>query len=88
MEFESAQRSFIPVNPALRGIMWMVAAQVLFSAMSVFTRLGTQNVSWQEAAFSRFGIGALVAYVMARMRGARLSITNKKLMWARSSESQ
>ncbi len=84
MAFESAQRSCILISPVLRGILWMVVAQALFSAMSVFTRLGTQNVSWQEAAFSRFGIGALVAYVMARMRGAPLSITNKKLMWTRS----
>jgi drug/metabolite transporter (DMT)-like permease len=84
MAFEQAQRFCIPVSPALRGIMWMVVAQVLFSAMSVFTRLGTQDVSWQEAAFVRFGIGALVAYVMARMRGAPLSITHKKLMWMRS----
>jgi drug/metabolite transporter (DMT)-like permease len=84
MEFEQAQRFRISLSPAVRGVLWMVAAQILFSAMSVFTRLGTQNVSWQEAALSRFGIGALVAYIMARMRGAPLTITNKKLMWARS----
>lgn len=72
------------LSPALYGILWMVLAQVLFSAMGVFTRLGTQNVPWQEAALSRFGIGALVAYLMAKARGAGLGIANKKLMWTRS----
>ena len=62
----------------------MVLSQVLFSAMGVFTRLGAQNVPWQEVAFVRFGIGAAVAYLMARTRGATLTITNKKLMWTRS----
>ena len=62
----------------------MVVAQVLFSAMGVFTRLGTEEVPWQEAALSRFAVGALVAYVMARARGVGLHITNKKLMWTRS----
>jgi len=62
----------------------MVAAQVLFSAMGVFLRLGARNVPWQEAALSRFAIGALVAYAVARMRGASLHITNKKLMGTRS----
>ena len=62
----------------------MVLAQALFSAMGVFTRLGAQNVPWQEAALSRFGVGALVAYVIARTLGAPLGITNKKLMRIRS----
>lgn len=83
-EFELDQRLCMLARPALRGILWMVVAQVLFSAMAVFTRLGAQHVPWQEAALSRFGIGALVAYLMARTRGASLSITNKKLMWTRS----
>ena len=83
-ELESAQQPCILAGPALRGILWMVLAQVLFSAMGVFTRLGTQHVPWQEAALSRFGIGALVAYLMAWTRGATLGITNKKLMWIRS----
>jgi len=64
--------------------MWMVLAQVFFSAMGVFTRLGAQNVPWQEAALSRFAIGALVAYVVAVTRRAPLRITNKRLMWMRS----
>ncbi|MEN6437751.1 MAG: DMT family transporter [Syntrophobacter sp.] len=75
--------SFV-ASPAIRGVMWMVLAQVFFSAMGVFTRLGAQNVPWQEAALSRFAIGSLVAYLMAVTRGASLCITNKKLMWTRS----
>lgn len=62
----------------------MVLSQALFSGMGVFTRLRAQNVPWQEVALARFGIGAVVAYLMARTRGATLTITNKKLMWTRS----
>lgn len=62
----------------------MVVAQVLFSAMGIFTRLGTKEVPWQEAALSRFAVGAVVAYVMARARGVDFHINNKKLMWTRS----
>ena len=83
-ESEVPQRHDISAGPALRGVLWMVLAQVLFSAMGVFTRLGAQNVPWQEAALSRFAVGAFVAYLMARARGTALNITNRKLMWARS----
>ena len=83
-ESDAPQRPDIPAGPALRGVLWMVLAQVLFSAMGVFTRLGAQNVPWQEAALSRFAVGAFVAYLMARARGTALNITNQKLMWARS----
>jgi drug/metabolite transporter (DMT)-like permease len=62
----------------------MVLSQVLFSAMGVFTRLAAKDVPWQEIALARFGIGAVVPFLMAKTRGASLSITNKKLMWTRS----
>lgn len=84
MAFDFARPSCIPITPALRGVYWMVVAQLLFSAMSVFTRLGAQNAPWQEAAFVRFGIGALVAWLIAGMHGAPLTITHKKMMWMRS----
>lgn len=81
---EPALRTSISACPALRGIAWMVFSQVLFSLMGVFTRLSAQNVPWQEIALVRFGIGAAVPYVMAKTRGAPLTISNKKLMWTRS----
>lgn len=78
------QDHYFIASPAIRGVLWMVLAQVFFSAMGVFTRLGAQNVPWQETALSRFAIGSLVAYIVAVTRGASLCITNKKLMWTRS----
>jgi hypothetical protein len=42
-ESEASQRSFTIASPALRGVLWMVFAQVLFSAMGVFTRIGAQK---------------------------------------------
>ncbi|MCC6157207.1 MAG: DMT family transporter [Deltaproteobacteria bacterium] len=66
------------------GIAWMLVAQVLFSLMSVFTRMGARHVPWMEVAAARFVIGALIAWGFAMLRGASLRIENRRVAWVRT----
>jgi drug/metabolite transporter (DMT)-like permease len=81
---DSAGISDWPQNDALRGIAWMVLAQVLFSIMNVCIRLGAQHVPWPETALARFAVGTIVAYAMAKAKGVSLRIVDKKTAWTRS----
>jgi len=62
----------------LAAALWMALAQSLFSVMSIGARLGGSGVPWQEVAASRFFVGALTAYAVARIRGTSLRVKNQK----------
>jgi len=62
----------------------MVTAQMLFAGMAVGARVGARGVPWQEVCASRFLVGALTAYVVARARGNSLRITQQREAWLRS----
>lgn len=71
-------------RPAVRGVAWMLIAQVLFSGMNIFTRLGARGVPWPETAFARFFFGAIITCLVGLGRGVPLRVTKKKLAWSRS----
>jgi drug/metabolite transporter (DMT)-like permease len=62
----------------------MTMAQLAFAGMAVGARFGGGRVPWQEVCASRFLVGALVAYAVARVRGQSLRITNVREAWLRS----
>jgi drug/metabolite transporter (DMT)-like permease len=69
---------------ALAGLGWMLLAQVCFALMNVSSRLAGQAASWSEVAAARFLIGAILAWGIARSRGASLAITDWKTSWTRA----
>jgi len=62
----------------------MTLAQLLFAAMAIGARIGGHSVPWQEVCASRFLVGAITAYALARVRGQSLRITNAREAWFRS----
>lgn len=62
----------------------MILAQIGFSGMNLFTRLGAQDLPFSEVAAARFLVGALVAVLLARMRGTSLRVTDRPNTWRRS----
>jgi drug/metabolite transporter (DMT)-like permease len=68
----------------IRAAVWMTVAQLLFASMAVGARIGSRDVPWQEVCASRFLVGALTAYVVARARGQSLRIANAREAWFRS----
>jgi drug/metabolite transporter (DMT)-like permease len=62
----------------------MTMAQLAFAGMAVGARFGGGRVPWQEVCASRFVVGALTAYAVARVRGQSLRITNVREAWIRS----
>jgi drug/metabolite transporter (DMT)-like permease len=68
----------------LAGLGWMVAAQLCFAAMNVFTRLGSRHLPWPEIAAARFLVGALIAVGLAAARGKSLAVTDRRGTWRRS----
>ncbi len=68
----------------LAGLGWMVAAQLCFAAMNVFTRLGSRHLPWPEIAAARFLIGALIAVALASARGVSLEVVDRRGTWRRS----
>jgi len=69
---------------ALRGLGWMVVAQLCFATMNVFTRLGSRHVPWPEIAAARFLVGAGIAVALAYARGVSLRVTDRAGTWRRS----
>jgi drug/metabolite transporter (DMT)-like permease len=69
---------------ALAGVLWMLVAQALFGVMGVTGRLGSGGVPWQEVVFARFLVGAITAWLVARMRGQSLGVTNRRLQFLRT----
>lgn len=62
----------------------MLVASVLFTTMGIATRLASKHLPWSEIAAFRALVGALVAVVVAKMRGAPLTVHNRKTAWSRS----
>jgi drug/metabolite transporter (DMT)-like permease len=68
----------------LAAAAWMTMAQLAFAGMAVGARVGGGGVPWQEVCASRFLVGALTAFVIARARGQSLRITRVREAWLRS----
>ncbi len=62
----------------------MVLAQLLFALMAIGARIGGRDVPWQEVAATRFMVGAMTAFLLARVRGQSLRITSLGDAWLRS----
>ncbi len=62
----------------------MLGAQACFAVMGAGARIGARHVPWQEVCASRFLVGALTAYAVARVRGQSLRIVNQRDAWVRS----
>lgn len=62
----------------------MVLAQLMFTAMNIFSRLGGKDVPWSEVAGVRFLFGAIIVLLIARTTGASLRTTDRKNTWLRS----
>lgn len=69
---------------ALAGLGWMLLAQVCFATMNVSARLAGSGVPWPEVASARFLVGAVLAWGIARSRGASLAITDRRTSWMRA----
>ena len=68
----------------LAGLRWMLVAQCCFAIMNVCARLAGEGASWSEVAAARFLLGAILAWGIARSRGASLAITDWKTSWTRA----
>lgn len=68
----------------LAGMVWMIAASVLFAVMNVLARVAAADAPWQEVAASRTVVGAMVAIGVAVWRGAPLRVKDQRLAWGRS----
>lgn len=62
----------------------MAVSAILFATMNYLVRLASAEVPWQMVATSRALIGALVAILVARVRGASLVVRDRRAMWTRS----
>jgi drug/metabolite transporter (DMT)-like permease len=62
----------------------MIAAQLLFALMGAGTRFCGRHLPWQEVCASRFVVGAVTAYVAARVSGESLRIARLGEAWLRS----
>jgi drug/metabolite transporter (DMT)-like permease len=71
-------------DSALAGLGWMLVANVLFAAMTIFARIASSSASWAEVGAARAGVGAAVAFAFAMQRGASLTTRRRGLSWARS----
>ncbi len=62
----------------------MASAALLFALMNFFARLATSSASWMTVGAVRALIGALVAVLVARMRGASLVANDRRAIFWRS----
>jgi drug/metabolite transporter (DMT)-like permease len=68
----------------LRAALLMALAAALFALMGLLARSASAKLPWQEVALSRALVGSLVAYAVARARGASLAVHDRRLSWART----
>jgi drug/metabolite transporter (DMT)-like permease len=73
-----------PGTHALSGLGWMLLAQCCFAVMNVSARIAGEGASWSEIAAARFLVGAMLAWGIARSRGASLAITDWRTSWTRA----
>jgi drug/metabolite transporter (DMT)-like permease len=69
---------------SLAGLGWMLLAQACFALMNVSARLAGSDLPWQQVVASRFLVGALLAVLVARLRGVPLTVTNRRASWGRA----
>jgi drug/metabolite transporter (DMT)-like permease len=62
----------------------MLLAQVCFALMNVSARLAGRDLPWPEVVASRFLVGALLATLVASIRGTSLRVTDRRASWARA----
>jgi drug/metabolite transporter (DMT)-like permease len=62
----------------------MLLAQVCFALMNVSARLAGRDLPWPEVVASRFLVGALLAILVASIRGTSLRVTDRRASWARA----
>lgn len=72
------------VNAFRYGIAWILISEALFAVMRVATRSGAAEVPGIEIGALRFLGGALVTWVIARVRGASLRVGDQRTAWMRS----
>ena len=72
------------MRPGLSGLGWMLFAQVCFALMNVSARLAGRDLPWPEVVASRFLVGALLAILVANVRGTSLRVTDRRASWARA----
>lgn len=81
-----APRSMGPASrsQSTRAMAWMALAQFLFALMGIGARIGGRDIPWQEVGATRFFVGAVTAFAVARARGKSLRITRVREAWVRS----
>ena len=62
----------------------MALSATLFAVMNFLARLATTSASWARVAAVRAAVGAIVALVLARMRGRSLAAKDKRAVFWRS----
>lgn len=62
----------------------MALSALLFALMGFFARLASSGVHWTLVGATRAAIGALVAIAVARARGARTRVDDRRGIWWRS----
>jgi drug/metabolite transporter (DMT)-like permease len=63
---------------------WMSLGATFFALMNFCARLASANVSWTMVAGTRAFIGALIAILVARVRGVSFVAASSRHMWLRS----
>ncbi|HYD54390.1 MAG TPA: DMT family transporter [Gemmatimonadaceae bacterium] len=69
---------------ALRGIAWLLAAELLYVVMRLGTRANAGLLPWPLLAATRFFGGALIVASVAGWRGASLRVQDRRGTWMRS----
>lgn len=67
-----------------RAFTWMATGAVCFSVMNVLAKIASESAHFSVVAMVRAGVGALVAFLVARLTGASLVVVNRRAMWLRS----
>lgn len=67
-----------------RSLGYMTVAAVGFVAMGTFVQLAAPRVPILEIAAARAAIGAIGAYLVARVRHVPLGVGNRRVMWLRT----
>jgi drug/metabolite transporter (DMT)-like permease len=71
-------------DPLARGVTWILLSETLFALMRLSTRWGAPDMPGLEIGAARFLGGAVVAYALARARGASLAVADQRTAWMRS----
>ncbi len=73
-----------PSRVSGRALAYMALAATLFATMNFLARLASTSASWQSVGALRALVGALVAIAVARVRGVRLEVVDRRAMLWRS----